>query len=149
MSPSWIKGLMDIPLTRKQLVDEGLGHHAAGAAIIFSTGALSRSNVSSPFSPRAPAWTVNSGMATSWDFFLLLDLPPLPATTISKSGKADFGKSLLSNGRARITCELLNPTRSQKYQQRGLPAKSPSLMEQSAGGSCKPRSQREMAMAEY
>src|SRR5260370_12790148 len=126
--PSRIKVVMDVPLTRRHLVEEGLGHQAAGAAIIFSTGALPRSNVSSPLSPIAPAWTLNSGMATSWDFFLLRDFPPLPATTISKSGKADFGHSLVLSGQARITSELFNPARSQQYQQSGLPANSPSVM---------------------
>src|SRR6266404_8962577 len=128
MSPSWIKGLMDIPFTRKQLVEAGLGHQDAGAAIMSSTGALFKSKVLSPSSPKVPAWTANRGIATSCVFFLLRSLPPLPATTISKSGKVDFGKSLLSSGKARITSELFKPARSQKYQQSGLPAKSPSLI---------------------
>src|SRR5258708_11826567 len=105
---------MVIPLTRRQLVVEGLGHQDAGAAIIFSTGALPRSNVSSPLSPIAPAWTLNSGMATSWDFFLLRDFPPPPATTISKSWKADFRYTLLMSGQARITSELFKPSLSQQ-----------------------------------
>src|ERR1700676_4974055 len=119
---------MDIPLTRKQLVEAGFGHQEAGAAIMSSTGALFRSRVLSPFSPCVPACTDNRGMATSWVFLGLRIFPPLPATTISKSGKIDLGNSLLSSGRARITSALFKPARSQKYQQSGLPARSPSLI---------------------
>src|ERR1700693_3072840 len=65
ISPSSIKGLIDEPLTRKQLVSAGLGHHIGGAAIISSAESCTRSILSSAFAPRGAAWTGRTGTSYS------------------------------------------------------------------------------------
>src|ERR1022692_4642394 len=54
---------MEFPLTRRQTVETGLGHHSRGAAITDS-GAMSVRSLVSPCTPGVPACTGRSGMAT-------------------------------------------------------------------------------------
>src|SRR3984893_2382808 len=68
ISPSWIKGVIDEPLTRKQLVSAGFGHQIDGAAIISSGETCPRSMSSSPFCPRVAAWMGRTGIAINFIF---------------------------------------------------------------------------------
>src|ERR1700730_10389905 len=135
-SPSLIKGVIDEPLTRKQLVSAGFGHHIGGVAIISSAESCPRSIWSSPFSPRVAAWTGRTGIAISFTFFEIAALFfPLPATTISKSGSLALGSSPWAFERVRVMSAVRRPARAQNHQHSGSPDKFPSCMKHCAGGS--------------
>src|SRR5688572_21453048 len=140
---------MESPLTRRQLVWSGLGHHSLGAAITLSAGAAcSREDTSSPFLPSEDATIFSSGMATSCSLSVDAFLLPLPAATISTSDFVIALSRICSSGITRMKSSLRRPALAQKYQHSGSPARLPSAMYECDGGSCLPRSQRDTAMAE-
>src|SRR5258708_34364238 len=65
IAPSVIKGIIDLPRTRKQVVADGFGHQALGAAIMLSTGRPGSIAELSPRSPCEAATTSRKGIATS------------------------------------------------------------------------------------
>src|SRR5579872_3649308 len=108
---------MELPLTRKQVVEDGLGHQSLGAAIIPSAGASRKMAALSPFSPCDAATTFNRGMATSSgtsSFFA-----PLPAVAKSRPTIWVRGSPFLILGRTLSRSSLRSPARPQKYQQAG------------------------------